>query len=44
MYTVSQCSIEVVDAGWIDPHAPHVLDGPSGHDKRVYDVYARIVQ
>ena len=33
------CDIQVVEAGWMDPHAPHDLDGPSGEDKRVFNVY-----
>jgi hypothetical protein len=37
-----RCDIELVEAGWNDPHAPHDLDDPSGDDKVVLDVYARM--
>jgi hypothetical protein len=36
-----RCDLVVVEAGWIDPHAPHDLEDPSGDDKRVFNVYYR---
>ena len=36
-----RCDLEVVEAGWSDPHAPHDLTNPSGEDKRVFSLYYR---
>jgi hypothetical protein len=41
LVATDRCDLEVVDAGWRDPHAPHDLFDPSGEDKRVFNVYYR---
>jgi hypothetical protein len=42
LIVTDRCDIALVQAGWLDPHAPHDLDEPSGDDKVVWDVYFRL--
>jgi hypothetical protein len=43
LIATDRCDLEVVEAGWNDPHAPapHDLATPSGADKRVFNLYYR---
>ena len=42
LYPTDKCQIAIVEAGWLDPHAPHDLERPSGDDKRVRNMCVRL--